>query len=121
MNKKVLIIEDSAVTASMLASRIQSAGYEVLAADDGEKGLAIMRQEHPDLVVLDIRLPGIDGFEVGRIAKSDQFLKNIPIVAVTTATKEEDKRKAKDIGIDSYITKPYDGQELLVEIKRLLK
>ena len=121
MQKKILIIEDSAVTVSMLTARIETEGYQVISAEDGTKGLDMMRQDNPDLVILDIRMPGMDGFEVCRIAKNDLQLKKIPIIIVTTATQEKDKQKGKDLGADLYITKPYDGQQLLREIDNILK
>jgi len=120
MAKKVLIIDDSAVTCGMLTERIRSGGYDAISANDGEQGLELMRKELPDLVLLDVRMPGTDGFEVCRLAKSDLLMKDIPIVFVTTAGQQKDIDKGNQLGASGYITKPYDGILLLEEIKRLI-
>ena len=120
MAKKILIIDDSAVTCSMLTERIKSAGYQTVSVNDGEQGLELMRQELPDLVILDIRMPGMDGFEVCRLAKADPGLANIPILFVTTAGGQKDIDRGKALGASGYVTKPYDGSLLNEEIKRLI-
>lgn len=120
MAKKVLIVDDSAVTTSMLVERIKYGGYDTLTASDGEQGLEQMRKELPDLVLLDVRMPGMDGFEVCRIAKDDPAIKEIPIVFVTTAAGQKDIDRGKQLGASGYITKPYDGMILLAEIKRVI-
>lgn len=121
MAKKILIIEDNVSTVSMLMTRIEYAGYEVVSAPDGESGLIKMKDEMPDLVLLDVRMPGIDGFEVCRRAKADKALKKIPVIFVTTASQDSDIKKGKEAGGDGYITKPYDGKDLLKEIKKFVK
>jgi len=120
MAKKVLIIDDSTVTCSILSERIKSGGYDVVVANDGEQGLAAMQKEFPDLVILDVRMPGMDGFEVCRLAKNDLVIKGIPIVFVTTAGQQKDMDKGMALGASGYITKPYDGRILLDEIKRII-
>lgn len=120
MAKKILIIDDSAVTCAMLSERVKSGGYEVFTANDGENGLEVMRQELPDLVLLDVRMPGMDGFEVCRLAKADPLTKDVKIVFVTTAGLQRDIDKGMELGASGYITKPYDGMTLLAEIKKLI-
>ena len=120
MAKKILIIDDSVVTVSMLTERVQFGGYEVISANSGEQGLEMVRRELPNLVILDIRMPGMDGFEVCRLIKGDLATKDIPVVFVTTATQKKDLDKGKEVGCSGYITKPYDGKLLLEEIKKLI-
>ncbi|MFA5093240.1 MAG: response regulator [Candidatus Omnitrophota bacterium] len=120
MAKKVLIIDDNEVTCSLLIERIKFAGYNVFSANDGKKGLELIHKELPDLVFLDVRMPGMDGFEVCRLAKSDPLIKNIPIVFLTTAGQQKDIDRGKELGSSGYIVKPYDGIELLKEIKKLV-
>lgn len=121
MAKKVLIIEDSVVTSSLLAARIEAGGYDVITAPDAEKGLELVRKNPPDLIILDMRLPGMDGFELCKIIKGDPALKSIPIIAATTCAQEKDKQRGREVGVDSYITKPYDGVGLLEEVDKFLK
>ncbi len=120
MPKKVLIIDDSAVTCSLLSERVESGGYVVMVANSAEQGLEIMRKQLPDLVLLDVYMPRMDGFEVCRRAKSDPLIKDIPVVFVTTAGQKEDLAKGKEAGGNGYITKPYDGKLFLEEVKRLI-
>ncbi|MDD5432519.1 MAG: response regulator [Candidatus Omnitrophica bacterium] len=121
MAKRILLIEDSQTTVALLKERIEAANYEVLAAYNGEDGLKQMKDLKPDLVLLDVRMPGIDGFEVCRIAKDDPEIKSIPIIFVTTAAQEVDVEKGKKLLAEGYITKPYEGKELVKEIRRVLK
>lgn len=121
MAKKILIIEDSITTVGLLQSRLEAVGYEVISAFEGQSGLDLMKTKKPDLVLLDVRMPGMDGYEVCRIAKNDPQLKHIPIIFVTTAAQEKDIKKGKEVGGDSYMTKPYDGRELLNEVNKFLK
>lgn len=120
MSKKVLIIDDSNVTCNLLSERIKSGGYEAISVNDGEQGLELMRKELPNLVILDIRMPGMDGFEVCRIAKEDPKIKHIPIIFVTTAGQKKDIDRGKELGASGYIVKPYDGRMLVEEIKKLI-
>jgi len=121
MAKKVLIIDDNASSVSMLVARLESAGYDTTHAPDGETGLAKMRGERPDIVLLDVRMPGMDGFQVCREAKADPKLKDIPLIFVTTASQESDIKKGMEAGCDGYITKPYEGKALLEKIKNFVK
>jgi DNA-binding response OmpR family regulator len=121
MAKKILIIEDSPTTIEMLEYRLKNSGYDVISADNGETGLAKIKTEKPDLVVLDVRMPGMDGFEVCKLSKKDPETKDIPIVFLTTAIQQKHKEKGKEVGADGYITKPFDGKEMLDQIKKFLK
>lgn len=119
MAKKILIIDDSPTTVNILKSQLEESGYEVLTANDGSAGLVLMRQKHPDLVILDVNMPGLQGTEVCRIAKADFQLKNTPVVFLTVASQREDIEKGSKSGADAYITKPYDLPDLLEVIKKL--
>ncbi len=121
MAKKILIIEDSAIAVSLLKARIEASGFETVAAADGTEGLAKIKSEKPDLVILDVRMPGMDGFEVCRLAKSDPQTKGIPILFVTAVNQQKDIQRGKEAGGDGYITKPYDGKVLITEINKFLK
>ena len=121
MSKKILIVEDNATLVSLMRARLENSGYEVISAEEGEEGLRSMKEEKPDLVILDIKLPIMDGFEVCRLAKNNPELKSIPIIFVTALAQEQDLKKGKEVGGDGYITKPYDGNNLLDEIGKFLK
>ena len=110
----VLIVEDNELNRDMLGRRIERRGYEISIAVDGQEGLEKMKSEKPDIVLMDMGLPILDGWEATRQAKADHELKNIPIIALTAHALEEDRLKALDAGADDFDTKP-------VEIKRLLE
>lgn len=119
--KKILIIEDEEVIASMLADRLKTQGFEVKVDSGGMSGLKTARIWKPDLIILDIMLPEMDGYKVSRLLKFDETYKHIPIIMLTARTQETDKQKGKEAGADAYITKPYEPDELLAKIKELLK
>ena len=110
----VLIVEDNELNRDMLGRRLERRGYEVSIAVDGKEGLQKMKNEKPDIVLMDMGLPILDGWEATRKAKADDELKTIPIIALTAHALEEDRLKALDAGADDFDTKP-------VEIKRLLE
>jgi len=120
MGKKILIIEDSTITIVLVKMRLENDGYTVISAIGGEAGLEKMREEKPDLVILDVRMPEMDGFEVCRIAKNDPELKNIPVIFLTTRVQKSDFEKGKEVGVDGHIGKPYEGAGLVKEIKKFL-
>ena len=110
----ILIVEDNELNRDMLGRRLERRGYEVSIAVDGQEGLEKMKSEKPDIVLMDMGLPILDGWEATRQAKADDELKTIPIIALTAHALEEDRLKALDAGADDFDTKP-------VEIKRLLE
>lgn len=121
MKKKILIVEDSPTIAELVSYRLTHAGYEVISALDGEIGLRKMREDNPDLVLLDVRMPGIDGFQVCRMAKNDPAIKSIPIIFLTALDQQSDLAKAEEAGVDGYLTKLYEGNELVEKIGSFLK
>jgi CheY-like chemotaxis protein len=120
MPKTILIIEDEIELVDLLKIRLESNGYKVETAFNGKDGLEKIKALKPDLVLLDIRLPEMNGYEVCKLAKGDYETCFIPIIIFTAYIKEKE-RDAKESGADSFITKPFEPEELMKEIARLLK
>lgn len=118
MAEKVLVVEDEPALVETLEYNLTRQGYEVCTATDGLAALEIARQEHPDLVVLDIMLPKLDGFEVCRILRREM---SVPILMLTARTDEVDKVVGLEVGADDYLTKPFSMRELLARVKALLR
>lgn len=121
MNRKVLVIEDEADISRPLTFRLKKKGLEVIVAADGEEGLAKARAEKPDLIILDLMLPKLTGDEVCKQIRQDEAQGNTPIIMLTAKASEVDKVVGKTLGATSYMTKPFEANELLREIDRLLK
>jgi DNA-binding response OmpR family regulator len=119
-NKKILVIDDEAVLQMGIVIRLKAAGFEVLTASDGLEGLEKARKEEPDLILLDLMLPKMDGYKVCRMLKFDEKYKNIPIIMLTAKAQDIDKSMGGEAGVNAYITKPFDHRELLDKIKELL-
>lgn len=118
MTQKILVIEDDLVLRETLAYNLTKEGYTVLTAGDGPNGIETTRREKPDLILLDIMLPGIDGFEVCRIVRHES---GVPIVMLTARTDEVDRVVGLEVGADDYVTKPFSVRELLARIKAHLR
>jgi DNA-binding response OmpR family regulator len=118
--KKILIVEDEAAMLKLLMIQLGAAGYEILAAMDGEEGILKARKERPDLILLDVLLPKMDGFEVCRKLKLDKDFAAIPIVMLTAKAEKMDRFFGKEVGADAYITKPFEPHQLIATIGRLL-
>ncbi|MFC1671882.1 response regulator transcription factor [Planctomycetota bacterium] len=116
----ILIIEDEPELAAALKLRLEKAGYGVSVASDGEEGLARAEQDIPSLIVLDVLLPGVDGYEVCRRLKSDKRYSDIPIVMLTVRFQEEDAAKGYRVGADEYVTKPFEWDYLLAKVKKFV-
>ena len=119
--KRILIVDDEPDLVETLSFRLEASGYEVIKADDGQKGLDKARSEKPDLIILDLMLPKLDGYKVCRMLKFDEAYKNIPIILFTARAQEQDKKIGQDVGADGYITKPFEPQVLLAKIQELIK
>jgi DNA-binding response OmpR family regulator len=117
-NGKILLVEDEPTLVETLSYSLHRQGYEVSTATDGRKALTLARQGAPDLIVLDVMLPGLDGFEVCRILRHEM---NVPILMLTARTEEVDKVVGLEVGADDYLTKPFSMRELLARIKALLR
>ncbi len=120
MKKKILIADDNPDNVELLRKRLNTQGYETAAAFDGEEALQAIGKESPDLLILDVMMPKMDGYEVLRRLKQDEEYRNIPVILLTAKKDIPDKLKGLDIGADDYITKPFNPQELLARVKSLL-
>ncbi len=119
--KRILVIDDEPDLLDLARARLELAGYEVLVASDGEEGLEKARTSAPDLIILDLMLPKMNGFEVCEALKIDEKYKHIPIIILTVKFQPVDIRFAKALGADAYIKKPFEGKELVDKIKELIK
>lgn len=118
MGKKVLVVEDDLTLMDTLEYNLSRQGYDVFTAADGRAALEMARQKKPDLIVLDIMLPGLDGFEVCRILRQEM---TVPILMLTARVDEVDKVVGLEVGADDYLTKPFSMRELLARVKALLR
>ena len=118
---KILIVEDDLDVADMLEAYFQVQGYTVKVANWGEDAVKIAQSDHPDLVILDIRLPDIDGYEVARRMRNNRRTENIPIIFLTEKRSRSDRLQGLELGADDYITKPFDIQELRLRIRNSLQ
>ena len=117
---KILLVEDNEMNRDMLSRRLQRKGYSVVTAEDGEKGLLLARSEMPDLILMDISLPLMGGWEVTRLLKADDATRHIPIIALTAHAWVTDREKAIEAGCDDYDTKPVEFARLSEKIENLL-
>jgi CheY-like chemotaxis protein len=117
--RPILLVEDNVLNCEMLTRRLTRAGLRVITAVDGEQALALMASEHPAVVLMDMNLPVMDGWTACRLAREDQQLREIPIIALTAHAMEADRCNALAAGCDDYATKPIDFPELLAKIERL--
>ncbi len=118
--KKVLIVEDVEHNRDLLVQLLEDE-YETCTAADGEAGLEMARQEHPDVILMDLSLPRMDGWEAARRLKADPDLRAIPIVALTAHAMAGDARKALESGCDDYLSKPLDEDQLFAKLRALLR
>jgi len=116
----ILIVEDNEMNRDMLSRRLERRGYDVLLAVDGATGVAVARDRKPDLILMDMSLPVVDGWEATRQLKGDRFLQNIPIIALTAHAMANDRDNALAAGCDDYDTKPIELPRLLAKIEALL-
>ena len=113
---KVLIIEDNPANMTLAAFLLQSAGHSVLSATDAETGLTLARAEQPDLILMDIQLPGMDGLEATAVLKGDGSTRDIPVVALTALAMKGDEQRIRAAGCDGYIAKPLAYRDFLATI-----
>ena len=119
--RKILIVDDEADMRVMFSTRLEISNFEVIEAEDGEEGLEKAKKEKPDLIVLDLMLPKITGFEVCRMLKFDDNYKDIPIIVLSALGQQSDREKAVQCGADAYFIKPFDLALLVTKIESLLK
>ena len=120
MLPRILLVEDNEMNRDMLSRRLERRGYDVIVAVDGEEGVARARTDGPDLVVMDLSLPGIDGWEATRQLKAAEETRSIPVLALTAHAMAGDREKALAAGCDDFDTKPVDLPRLVGKLERLL-
>ncbi len=118
---RVLLVEDNELNRDMLSRRLARKGYEVEVAVDGEEGIEKARSQHPDVVLLDMRLPRVSGWEAAKVLKTSDRTRDILIIALTADAMDEDREQALRAGCDAYDTKPVDFQKLVTRIESLLQ
>ncbi|MGD9175551.1 MAG: response regulator [Desulfobacterales bacterium] len=119
-NKTILIIEDDVLNRKLLRSILQLKNFEVLEAENAEVGFQLAREHKPDMILMDIQLPGMDGVEATKLILNDDKLKNTPIIAVSSLAMKSDKDYAFTAGVKEYITKPINKKNLFKVIKKYL-
>ena len=117
---KLLLVEDNEMNRDMLSRRLKKRGYDVVIAVDGQEGLDLVKSDRPDLILMDMSLPVIDGWEATRRIKADPETRDIPVVALTAHAMAADREKALEAGCDAYETKPVELPSLLDTIQKLL-
>jgi DNA-binding response OmpR family regulator len=118
--QRVLVVEDTKEIASLVKFKLLSAGFEVTVAEDGQKGLDLAREIMPDLVLMDVMMPVMNGLETLMNLKADAKCKNIPVILLTAQSTEQEIVRGLELGAEDYITKPFSPQELLVRVKIVL-
>ncbi len=114
---RILIVEDNEVNSDMLSRRLRKKGFDVVIAGDGQEGIDRAKSDKPDLILMDISLPGIDGMEVTRRLKADESTRAIPVIALTAHAMDGDREQAMAAGCDEYESKPVDLERLLSKIE----
>lgn len=120
MTKRILLVEDQEDNRRIARDLLASVGYEILEAMNGEEGVAMAAAHRPDLILMDIQLPVLDGYEATRRIKADPALAHIPIIVVTSYALSGDDEKAIEAGCDAYVAKPYSPRQLLSKIRQFL-
>jgi two-component system, cell cycle response regulator DivK len=120
MSRRILVVEDQEDNRQILRDLLSSVGYELIEAEDGEQGLAAAAAHRPDLILMDIQMPVLDGYETTRRIKADPALRGIPVIAVTSYALSGDEGKARAAGCDDYVTKPYSPRALLAKVREYL-
>lgn len=118
--KRILLVDDEHHLVDMVKMRLEANDYEVITAYDGQEALDVARREKPDLIILDLMLPKMDGYKVCGLLKNDSRYTSIPILLFTAKAQDDDMKQGRDVGADGYITKPFEPQVLLGKIKELL-
>lgn len=120
MSKKIVLAEDEPQIARLIEFKLKKEGYSVTWKENGEEALKAIKEDKPDLILLDIMMPVMDGYEVLRRVKEDENLRSIPVIMLTARAQEKDVVKGIDMGAEDYITKPFHPAELLARVKRIL-
>jgi two-component system cell cycle response regulator DivK len=120
MSGRILVVEDQVDNQQILRDLLTSFGYEVVEAEDGEQALSVAAAKRPDLIVMDVQLPIVDGYEATRRLKADPMLQLIPVIIVTSYALSGDEVEAREAGCDAYLSKPYSPRALLAKIREFV-
>ena len=120
MSKKILVVEDTEDNRQILRDLLGMAGYQMIEANDGAEGVAMAAEYAPDLILMDIQMPVMDGYEATRRIKADPALQAIPVIAVTSYALSGDEAKARAAGCDDFVPKPFSPRQLLAKIRKML-
>lgn len=120
MSKKILVVDDEPAIVQMVMNRLKASGYDCLSAYDGQEGLEIAQASRPDLIILDLMLPKMNGYLVCSLLKKDIRFAKIPIILFTAKAQEEDRKMGEEAGGDAYIVKPFNASVLLEKIQQLI-
>ena len=118
--KRILVVEDTEDNRQIIRDLLTSAGYEMIEALDGEQGVVMAAEQKPDLILMDMQLPVLDGYEATRRIKSDPALAHIPVIAVTSYALSGDEAKTKAAGCNAYVAKPFSPRQLLAKVREFL-
>jgi two-component system cell cycle response regulator DivK len=121
MSKRVLVVDDQEDNRRILRDLLETVGYAVIEAEDGEQAVSLAQEHVPDLILMDIQLPVMDGYEATRRIKAEPALKAIPVIAVTSYALSGDDEKAFEAGCEAYVTKPFSPKALLAKVREYLK
>ena len=121
MNNKILVVDDDLAINELIKVNLELCGYKVIQAFDGTRGFALCKQENPSLVILDVMMPEVDGFTVAQRIRKNEETKNTPILMLTALSQLNDKVNGFNIGVDDYLVKPFEMEELQVRVRALLK
>jgi len=120
MSKRILVVEDTEDNRQIIRDLLSSVGYELIEAADGAEGVALAQKERPDLILMDIQLPEIDGYEATRRIRDIPELAKVPIIAVTSYALSGDEAKTREAGCDGYVAKPFSPRDLLAKVRQFL-
>jgi two-component system, cell cycle response regulator DivK len=121
MSKQILVVEDEEDNRQILRDLLKTADYEIIEAENGEQALAAVAEQRPDLILMDLQLPILDGYEATRRIKANPALKDVPIIAVTSYALSGDEAKARAAGCDDFVPKPFSPRQLLAKIREYLR
>jgi two-component system, cell cycle response regulator DivK len=118
MSKRILVVEDQPDSRQIIRDMVAGTDYEITEAENGEEALTAIAKQRPDLILMDIQLPIMDGYTATRLIKTDPALRSIPIIAVTSYALVVEEKKARAAGCDDYVTKPFSPRQLLAKIRQ---
>jgi len=120
MTKRILVVEDQEDNRQIIRDMLSATDYQITEAENGEEALAAVAKQRPDLILMDIQMPIMDGYEATRRIKADAGLRSVPIIAITSYALSGDEQKARAAGCDDYVPKPYSPRQLLAKIRQYL-